>query len=252
MSCLFRIMALACLIAGGSTLFLSRVAARQREEKKLQLAGLESRLESKQAGRADWRKGPPGQAEEAQAAAEKELLDARNQLREEMEQLEKRGLTKAEIAILVEQPPDQVADYVSGKVLRRLPFDDRLINGQIIRDGLPRNPSGAPLTVRNAMVEDAAVKLSGAGGTEIFFYVRGSQSHTLAGIPDGSYRLRYSRGFDWDQRQEDFVRGRAAHAWEDFLEFSAATTTEGLSITLPKAIPANARIRSLKQEEFRK
>ncbi|WP_283138502.1 hypothetical protein [Rhizohabitans arisaemae] len=80
----------------------------------------------------------------------------------------------------------------------------RLRNGQYVKTFSARGRG--PLTIRNRGSADAVISLA-QGKRQLFsVYVRKGSTYKVNGIADGTYRLYYTTGVDWDGRSRSFTR----------------------------------------------
>lgn len=84
-------------------------------------------------------------------------------------------------------------------------------------------PAGrGQLSVQNTTEQDAVVVLADLNNApRAVLYLRAFQSATLTRIPDGSYRLVYSFGRDWEGNSGLFLQTAEIRRLEEFLAFSS-------------------------------
>ncbi len=85
------------------------------------------------------------------------------------------------------------------------------------------------LTIQNGARLDAIVVMTDQQGSPfIAFYVREGANYTLSKIPDGSYKIFYALGRDWDGDEVSFMTTESYSRLDDTLAF---TTTAGSATT---------------------
>jgi hypothetical protein len=103
----------------------------------------------------------------------------------------------------------------------------RLANGHFLREH-PRQGLGK-LTIENGQQADAvAVLTTPEKVTVLSVYVRGGDSFTVEQIADGTYRLFFMIGEDWDDAANRFTRRPGLSAFDDDFAFTTTRTAEGV------------------------
>ncbi len=76
------------------------------------------------------------------------------------------------------------------------------------------------LEVSNGTVYDSVLKLvaSKTGSLVYFVYISANNNYTIKNIPDGSYRVLFSSGVDWDGKM--FTRNRSNKSFDDDFEYT--------------------------------
>ena len=125
----------------------------------------------------------------------------------------------------------------------------RLATGTVIKEVGPRNGDGE-LTVENGLDLDAVAVLS-RDGWLLAVYVRHNSSHTITGIPDGSYELYFTLGEDWDAEQGAFTRRRDLSRFEESFPFTSTATTYSVwSVTLHPVPGGTADSQDVPENQF--
>ena len=125
----------------------------------------------------------------------------------------------------------------------------RLATGTVIKEVGPRNGDGE-LTVENGLDLDAVAVLS-RDGWLLAVYVRHNSSHTVTGIPDGSYELYFTLGEDWDAEQGAFTRRRDLSRFEEPFPFTSTATTYSIwSVTLHPVPGGTANSQDVPENQF--
>lgn len=110
------------------------------------------------------------------------------------------------------------------------------------------------LQISNGTSHDAVAKLitTGASGTSIFtVYIKANSVYTIDGISDGTYRLAFAQGTDWDSTSATFKRDRSFSSFDDAFDFETYggqyTTYE---ITLNAVEGGTAETSSVNGDQF--
>jgi hypothetical protein len=130
----------------------------------------------------------------------------------------------------------------------------RLSNGQLVRPG-SRTGRGE-LTVDNGGgSRDAVITLAVGKRPAFSVYVRKHAKHTVGGIRDGTYRVYYTTGTDWDPKARAFTRGCAFERFDDTFKFETthtATRVEWVewTVTLQPVSGGTARTSDVHPNDF--
>jgi hypothetical protein len=137
----------------------------------------------------------------------------------------------------------------------------RLANGTLIRSG--RLDGYGKLEINNGLSYDAAAKLVARLNDECvaYFYIAAGAVHSLAGVPDGNYRLLFAVGEDWDSQTELFSRASGVSEFDRPLAFETRQRNEGnfvyqeysvMQLTLHPVPEGTARTHTISLDEFKK
>jgi hypothetical protein len=139
--------------------------------------------------------------------------------------------------------------YVTIVVKERPPR--RLTTGAIIREVGARDGVGE-LTIGNDLDLDAVAVLSRQEGPLIVaVYILNHDTHTITGVPDGSYDLYFTVGEDWDGQQGAFTRKRRLSRFEDPLPFTTTDSTYSVwSVTLHPVAGGTASTETVPEGAF--
>lgn len=90
------------------------------------------------------------------------------------------------------------------------------------------------LLVKNGTEADALVIVTSLADQPVMSaYIRAAESFNMTGIPDGTYRLYFSKGEGWDSDANRFIRNVSYQRFESVLEFvTTATQYTGYEVTL--------------------
>ncbi len=146
---------------------------------------------------------------------------------------------------------DYPADVVKLKAPKAL--DRRLANGAFIRSG-SRSGRGQ-LTVDNGGGQDAVLTLVRGTKKVTSFYVRKGRKATVNGVPDGTYKIFFTGGADWDDRARAFTRDCSFKRFEDSLRFRTIRTATLIrwstwKLTLQPVVGGNARTSEVDPDDF--
>jgi hypothetical protein len=141
---------------------------------------------------------------------------------------------QAYVAIQVPQPPPR-----------------RLTTGTVIREVGARNGMGE-LTIGNGLEVDAVAVLTQQGSSWLFaVYVLNHGTHTISGIPDGTYELYFTLGEDWDAEAGQFTRERSLSRFEDTFPYATTATTYATwSVTLHPVAGGSASTEGVPVDAF--
>lgn len=139
----------------------------------------------------------------------------------------------------------QTANTVSGP----LSTDFSLANGTLIRSSPNYFMGYGELTIQNGTDADALIKLVPVDvlGTPFSkavatVYVKANRTHVLEGITDGSYKLFFLHGYDWNGVDEDFRRESRSSVFEEILQYETfGTQYTTYELTLNPVVGGNAR-----------
>lgn len=117
--------------------------------------------------------------------------------------------------------------------------------------------------MENGTDSDAVVIMIDAGTDKVLasFYVRTGEDGELPGIPDGTYRVCYALGRDWDSEARTFTRSKRFARYDDALTYATERKDmggevyveyPGYKLTLHKTAFGNATTSDILEEEFRK
>lgn len=146
---------------------------------------------------------------------------------------------------------DYGAQAISVKVPKRR--TRRLANGAFIRNG-GRGGRGY-LRIRNGLSQDAVVTLVQGKSKVLSVYVRKRKTYQINSVRDGTYRIYYTTGEDWDRSARTFTRDCAFRRFEKSVRFRTYRTGyvirwHNWSLSLHAVIGGNARTRSVKPKDF--
>lgn len=113
------------------------------------------------------------------------------------------------------------------------------------------------LTVVNGTDSDAAVKLIPMHSNQAvrFVYVHANDRWTIEGVPEGTFRLRFTQGRDWDAISKVFRRNVSYREFDRPLDYVEIITVGGVryqthEVTLQHVPSGNAPTRSVQASEF--
>lgn len=146
---------------------------------------------------------------------------------------------------------DYPADVVSIKARKQT--SRRLPNGRYLRSG--SRTGRATFSIHNGGTRDAVITLARGKKPVISVYVRRKSKFTVAGVRDGTYRVYYTTGIDWDAKARSFTRSCVFQRFEDPFPFKTTRTATQIlwknwQITLHQVRGGNARTAPVDPEDF--
>ncbi|MFF4415287.1 hypothetical protein ACFYY8_22385 [Streptosporangium sp. NPDC001559] len=148
---------------------------------------------------------------------------------------------------LVGYPADVVSVKVSGERSRRLG------NGSYISS--ESRPGRAYLELKNGNNRDAVVVLTRGKKKVISVYVRKKSSFKIKGVRDGTYKVYYTLGVDWDSRARAFSRSCTFEQFGKSVRFRTTRTWSQIrwtnwTLTLNAVVGGTVRPKHIKPSEF--
>src|SRR5262249_34210621 len=103
----------------------------------------------------------------------------------------------------------------------------------------------------------AAVKLTPMDSNQAvrFVYVHANERWTIEGVQQGTYRLRFTQGSDWNYSAKVFRRNASYQQFDRPVEYVERPTATGIQydvreVTLHRVPSGNAATRSLRPHDF--
>ncbi|MEV0383881.1 hypothetical protein [Nonomuraea sp. NPDC050643] len=146
---------------------------------------------------------------------------------------------------------DYPADVVDVKAADRQ--SRRLRNGSFIRKGTLNGRSS--LEIDNGGSRDAVVTVV-RGGSKVFsVYVRKKAKFKVRGVRDGSYKVYFTHGADWDGKGKAFTRDCSFERFQKTVKFKTTFTATQIlwhdwRITLHAITGGNARTSPVDPDDF--
>ncbi|GAA3805242.1 hypothetical protein GCM10022226_26500 [Sphaerisporangium flaviroseum] len=146
---------------------------------------------------------------------------------------------------------DYPADVVKVKTPKEV--TRRPANGTFLRSG-SRTGNGR-LTVDNGGKSDAVLTLVRGSTKLTSFYVRKGRKVTVRGVPDGTYKIFFTGGADWDKKARAFTRNCTFERFQDTVRFRTIRSATLIqfstwTITLQPVIGGNAKTNQVDPEGF--
>jgi hypothetical protein len=95
-----------------------------------------------------------------------------------------------------------------------------LSTGTILKQRSAYLQGDGTLTVSNGTDGDAVIKLIN-GGTSVFtVYIKKGDSYNIKNISDGSYRVAFDQGTNWDSATGTFTNDEGSQFFEDVLDYA--------------------------------
>jgi hypothetical protein len=151
----------------------------------------------------------------------------------------------------LEDAGDYKADVVSVKASSKK--NRRLRNGQFLRRGGSGGRSS--LQIHNGGTRDAVVTLV-KGKTKVYsVYVRKKAKFKISGVTDGSYRIYFTHGVDWDGKARSFTRECSFERFQSPVRFKTTYTATQIRwhdwrITLHAITGGNAKTSKVDPDDF--
>jgi hypothetical protein len=122
-----------------------------------------------------------------------------------------------------------------------------------VRSG-SRGARGA-LTIDNGGSDDAVITLALGKRPVYSVYVRKNKNYEVTGVRDGTYRVFYTTGEDWDAGTKSFSRNCDFERFEDSLKFRTTYSATLIRwskwrISLQPAVGGNARTSPVSPGDF--
>ncbi|NRQ33437.1 hypothetical protein HII36_16510 [Nonomuraea sp. NN258] len=144
-------------------------------------------------------------------------------------------------------PADVVEVKAAGKKTRRLG------NGAFIRRSTLNGRSS--LQIHNGGSRDAVVTVVKGGSKAFSVYVRKKSKFRVRGVRDGSYKIYFTHGVDWDGKTRAFTRQCSFERFQKTVKFKTTYTATQIlwhdwRITLHSISGGNARTANVDPEKF--
>lgn len=142
-------------------------------------------------------------------------------------------------------PPSGYVSPVPSSTLRRPE------NGTFFKGPGPASCLG-DLEIHNGTSYDAVTVLTTLEKeTVLSVYVRAHSQFIATGICDGSYRLFFVLGEDWDEAKGAFTRPKSYEVFEEMFDYTTTSTAAtGWQVTLHEVIGGSAKTESVRPKEF--
>jgi len=131
------------------------------------------------------------------------------------------------------------------------PLPRRLSNGTFVKEAVPRDGEGV-LEIDNGNDLDAVAVMTTLTDTPIFsVYVQARSKFKVEGIRDGTYKLFFMLGEDWDSATGRFTRKARYQVVEDTFPYTTTSTTATLwRITLHTVVGGTTRTDHVDPSKF--
>ncbi|MEV1178933.1 hypothetical protein [Nonomuraea sp. NPDC049784] len=144
--------------------------------------------------------------------------------------------------------PADVVDVKAGKKQTR-----RLGNGSFIRRSTFNGRSS--LEIDNGGSRDAVVTVVKGGSKAFSVYVRKNSKFKVKGVRDGTYKVYFTHGVDWDGKSKSFTRECSFEKFEKSVKFKTTFTATQIRwhdwrITLHAISGGNARTAPVDPDDF--
>ncbi|RVX40079.1 hypothetical protein EDD27_2466 [Nonomuraea polychroma] len=147
---------------------------------------------------------------------------------------------------------DYPADIVDVKAARKQ--TRRLSNGAFVRKGSTLNGRSS-LEIDNGAPRDAVVTVVRGGSKAFSIYVRKKAKFKVRGVRDGSYKIFFTHGVDWDGKNKAFTRDCSFERFQKSVTFKTTFTATQIRwhdwrITLHAISGGNARTAPVDPDDF--
>ena len=157
--------------------------------------------------------------------------------------------------------PSAVSD---NKLIQEVPAEHvpyhSLPNGAVLLSNDEWLQGSGVLTISNGTNSDAIVKLATINKEKVYHvYVRANESYSIKNISDGTYKLAFEFGSNWNSTQGKFLVNQSASSFDDSFDFETSVTDNGnytdthystYEITLNPVVDGTATTSSLDQDQF--
>ena len=145
------------------------------------------------------------------------------------------------VAITTSIPVKDPSTYVS------------LLNGKIFTKNANFLRGNGELTISNGTSSDAIAKLVSRTNNKSIFtvYIKANNKYVIKNISDGSYKLFFNLGNDWDDTKRAFAVNSSYEVFEDLFDFeTTATQYTTFSVTLDPVAGGSATTNDTNPQEF--
>ncbi len=144
-------------------------------------------------------------------------------------------------------PADVVTVKAKGKQTRRLG------NGHYLRKGSMTGRSS--LQIDNGGTRDAVVTVMKGKSRAFSVYVRKKAKFKVRGVRDGTYKIYFTHGVDWDGKSKSFTRECSFERFQKSVKFKTTFTSTQIlwhdwRVTLHAISGGNARTSDVNPEQF--
>ncbi len=145
--------------------------------------------------------------------------------------------------------------YSIGLLLPATPKEQRrrLPNGQFVRRA--SHGGNGELTIDNGDDRDTVITLALGPRPAFSVYVRSGSKNKVTGIRDGTYRIYYTTGVDWDPMTRAFTRDCTFERFDDDFKFTTTRTATQVewtqwTVDLEPATRGNASVSDVDPNDF--
>ncbi|MEQ4718564.1 hypothetical protein [Nonomuraea sp. B19D2] len=144
--------------------------------------------------------------------------------------------------------PADIVDVKAGKKATR-----RLGNGSFIRRSTLNGRSS--LEIDNGGTRDAVVTVVKGGSKTFSVYVRKKSKFKVRGVRDGSYKIYFTHGVDWDGKSKSFTRECSFEKFDKSVKFKTTFTATQIRwhdwrVTLHAISGGNAKTAPVDPDDF--
>ncbi|MEW9552743.1 hypothetical protein [Nonomuraea sp. NPDC050783] len=151
----------------------------------------------------------------------------------------------------LQQAGDYPADVVDVKAASRQ--NRRLDNGSFVRKGALGGRSS--LEIDNGAGRDAVVTVMRGRSKAFSVYVRRKATFKVKGVRDGTYKIYFTHGVDWDRKSKAFTRDCSFERFQKSVTFKTTVTATQIRwhdwrVTLHAISGGNARTAAVDPDSF--
>ncbi|MGJ6961975.1 hypothetical protein ACSDR0_08665 [Streptosporangium sp. G11] len=165
------------------------------------------------------------------------------------------GMAKADQLSDVEDVAKTLSGYPASVISVKAPKERarRLSNGRFIAS--EGRPGRAYLELRNGTRQDAVVVLLRGKKKAVTVYVRKKSNFKIRGVRDGSYKIYYTLGEDWDAKARTFTRSCSFEQFGKSVRFRTINTATQIrwtdwTITLHAVSGGTVKPKKVKPGDF--
>ena len=126
-----------------------------------------------------------------------------------------------------------------------------LSTGTVLKQRSAYLQGDGTLTISNGTDGDAVIKLINAGTSVFTVYIQKGDSYTIKNISDGSYRVAFDQGTNWDSATGAFTNDEGSQFFEDVLDYATTNSQyTTYSLTLNAVEGGTAQTDTVNSSQF--
>lgn len=151
-------------------------------------------------------------------------------------------------------PPAPATEAPAAQASAILPPPVSLSTGTVIKRVPGYLHGEGELEIDNGTSDDAVAKLitTGTSGISVLtVYIKASSNYTIKNISDGTYRLAFAQGLDWDTATKSFTRNQSFSSFDESFDFQTSDTQyTTFTVTLNPVEGGTAQTSSVDGNQF--